>query len=746
MDPESAGPSEPGGGGALGRAGGLRWLRHGPRLLLHGPRLLLAGGLALLTIALFPEAPATQIPIYEVGAVATDNVIAPFAYDVPKTDAELQRERDDIVRATGPVFRHAPAALDTSLALLSGLSQAVAAAAAVRPQSLGVIESAARQFGVALSPEDAAYLASPVRAQRVFAAVRRVFDRWVAGGVAPSGSVDQLRGEILLRRGEQEVRLPVDSLLSFGQLISRARLLNPDPDSEAGTGVYLKVITSLFRPTITVDRTQTERRLEELRRSISVSKYSVRAGEKIVGEHEVVGREEHEKLRALQQRLGERGAQPRIRRAIGAIMFDLVILILLFVTLYLFRPQIYGHWRSVVVIAGLVALCVSAAALVSHMRPLRPELIPVTLAAVVISALWDQRISMVITTIITILIGAQAPFRGTNALFVNLVGGAVAALSVRAVTRRHQSYVWLVATGCAYLVAAIAIGLMLDQSAGVIGASAGHGALNALVSILLALLLLPIAEWFTGIETDLTLLEWSDLNRPLMQRLSLEAPGTFAHTMVIANLADAGCRAIGANGLLARVGAYYHDIGKLARPQYFVENQAKNRNPHDALGPDASADIIRAHVVEGLRLAEQFRLPHVLRAFITEHHGTGQIAYFLGKAVEKGEEFNPASYEYPGPIPRSAETAVVMLADGVEAATRVLNEPTPPRVREVIEHIVRQRLEQGQLREAPLTLRQVEIVKAEFARVLSGMYHSRIDYPRSSGGISAEFASTPPPR
>jgi putative nucleotidyltransferase with HDIG domain len=413
--------------------------------------------------------------------------------------------------------------------------------------------------------------------------------------------------------------------------------------------------------------------------------------------------------------------------------------------LRVFRPRIYAHWRSVVVLGALVALIVVAAALVSHMRPLRPELIPVTLAAIVVSALFDQRISIIVTMIVTILIGAQAPFRGTNALFVNLVGGAVAALSVRAVARRHQSYLWLLATGCAYLAAATAIGLMLDQSAGVIVVSAGHGALNALASILLALLLLPIAESYTGIETDLTLLEWSDLNRPLMQRLSLEAPGTFAHTMVIANLADAACRAVGANALLARVGAYYHDIGKLGAPQYFVENQARDRNPHDALQPDRSARIIRAHVEEGLKLAEQYRLPRALRAFITEHHGTGQISYFLGKAMENGVDVDAKGFEYPGPVPRSVETAVVMLADGVEAATRVLNEPTPPRVREVIEHIVKQRLEQGQLREAPLTLQQLELVKEEFARVLNGMYHSRIDYPRSSGGITAEFASTENP-
>jgi putative nucleotidyltransferase with HDIG domain len=709
----------------------------------HGPRLLLAVALALLTYALFPEAPATEVPIYEVGAVATDNVIAPYAFDVPKTEAELQKERDDMARAAEPIFRLTPEGLDTARTLLDRFESAVANASSIRPANIAPIERTARAYGVAITPDEAAYLQPPQRRERLFAAVRRVFDRWVAGGVVAAGVVDQLRGEVLLRRGADEHRLPVDSLLSFGQLISRARLLNPDPQSEVGTALYLKIITSFFRPTITLDRALTDRRREELRRSVPLSKYSVRAGEKIVGEHEVVGRDVHEKLRALQQTLGERrGAEPRIRRAFGAILFDLLILVLLGVTLRIFRPKIYARWRAVVVLAVLVSIIVVAAALVSHMRPLRPELIPVTLAAVVVSALFDQRISMLVTMIVTILIGAQAPFRGTNALFVNLVGGAVAALSVRAVTRRQQSYVWLIATGSAYLAAAIAIGLMLDQSAGVIVASAGHGALNALASILLAFLVLPLAESYTGIETDLTLLEWSDLNRPLMRRLSLEAPGTFAHTMVIANLAEAACRAIGANTLLARVGAYYHDIGKLSRPQFFVENQARDRNPHEDLGPDASAEIILAHVNEGLRLANEYQVPRALRAFITEHHGTGEISYFLDKARENGAQVNPTDFVYPGPTPRSAETAVVMLADGVEAATRVLSEPTPHRVREVIEHIVRQRLEQGQLRDASLTLRQLEIIKDEFARVLSGTYHTRIDYPSASGGITAEFAST----
>jgi cyclic-di-AMP phosphodiesterase PgpH len=259
-----------------------------------------------------------------------------------------------------------------------------------------------------------------------------------------------------------------------------------------------------------------------------------------------------------------------------------------------------------------------------------------------------------------------------------------------------------------------------------------RAAATSVVSVIAAMLFVPFAERLTGRETHLTLLEWGDLHHPLLQRLSLEAPGTYNHTIALANLADAACRAIGANALLARVGAYYHDIGKLAKPQYFVENQPRGRNPHDKLKPDTSASIIRSHVHAGIELANEVRLPAAIRAFIKEHHGTGTISYFLERARgPDGHVPNEAEFVNPGPIPQTAETAVVMLADGVEAIARTLAEPTPERLREVIDRVVQQRLEQGQLREAPITLRQLSIVKREFARVLGGMYHARVEYPKT---------------
>ena len=209
----------------------------------------------------------------------------------------------------------------------------------------------------------------------------------------------------------------------------------------------------------------------------------------------------------------------------------------------------------------------------------------------------------------------------------------------------------------------------------------------------------------------------------------------------MANLSERACDAIGADGLLARVGCYYHDIGKLQKPLHFVENQGAGGNPHDRLPPDASATIIRNHVIEGLALADEHRLPHALKAFIPEHHGTAEITYFLDRARQNGEvpEESLSLYRYPGPRPRSVETAVCMLADGVEAALRVLAEPSPQKLRAAIDHVVNQRVESGQLDEAPLTLAQLNKVKETFVHTLSGMYHNRLDYPEGAGGITANW-------
>ena len=435
----------------------------------------------------------------------------------------------------------------------------------------------------------------------------------------------------------------------------------------------------------------------------------------------------------------DRGATTRgVLPLLGTLAINLLLVTGMWVVLRQLRPDVVQHGRALGFLGALVALVLGVAAVAMRVSPDAPELVPMAFAAIVVSALYDRRLGVLVVVCIAMLVAVQPAYRHSSALTIMLTGGATAALMVRPVGRRDQSYLWMFVTAAVMVVVLTLIGVARGLGQTEIVASLIRGVGATVVSVIAAVLCLPLAERWTGRETHLTLLEWGDLNRPLLQRLSLEAPGTYAHTIAIANLAEAACRAIGANAVLARVGAYYHDIGKLAKPQYFVENQPRGRNLHDKLKPQTSASIIRNHVREGLELADAERMPRSIRAFITEHHGTNTISFFLEKAREReGAVSNTGEYNYPGPVPQSIETAVVMLADGAEAATRALPDPTPDRIREVIETVVRQRLEQGQLRDAPLTLRQLTIVKQQFARVLGGMYHARIDYPTPALGIEA---------
>jgi putative nucleotidyltransferase with HDIG domain len=292
-------------------------------------------------------------------------------------------------------------------------------------------------------------------------------------------------------------------------------------------------------------------------------------------------------------------------------------------------------------------------------------------------------------------------------------------------------YVTVGLLACAYALGSIAAAVQLGWTETQLVESLFAGYVSAVVSVSLAMLLLPFAESATHRTTDLTLLELADPSRPLLRRLAVEAPGTWAHSVSMANLCESACTVIGANGLLARVGCYYHDIGKLGRPLYFVENQSPGNNPHDHLVPEESAGIIRGHVTEGMQLADAARLPDSVAAFIPEHHGTSEIRYFLHRASEgrNPADVDTAAYRYPGPRPRSRETAVVMLADSVEAVVRTLKNPGPESVRAAINEMVGQRIASGQLDDAPLTLRDLDAVREEFARVLTSQYHTRVEYP-----------------
>jgi len=261
--------------------------------------------------------------------------------------------------------------------------------------------------------------------------------------------------------------------------------------------------------------------------------------------------------------------------------------------------------------------------------------------------------------------------------------------------------------------------------------------LNGIASSIVVLGILPIFEYLFKTVTNISLLELADFNHPLLQRLILEAPGTYHHSIVVGNLSEAACQAIGANALLARIGAYYHDIGKLQKPEYFSENQAIEQSKHDSLSPTISKMVIMHHVKEGVELARKSKLNALLIDFILQHHGTSLVYYFYCRALEnqeKGQEIKEEGFRYPGPKPKTKETAIVLLADSVEAAARSLKEATPANIEEVVHKIINNKFIDGQLDECDLTLKDLERIASIFIRILSGIYHNRIIYPEIAKG------------
>jgi len=256
--------------------------------------------------------------------------------------------------------------------------------------------------------------------------------------------------------------------------------------------------------------------------------------------------------------------------------------------------------------------------------------------------------------------------------------------------------------------------------------------LNGIVCGIIVLGVLPVFEYLFAIVTNISLLELADFNHPLLQKMILEAPGTYHHSLIVGNLSEAACTAVGANALLARIGAYYHDIGKIEKPGYFSENQNLELNKHDVLSPTISKMVIINHVKDGVELAKKYKLNARLIDFIQQHHGNSLVYYFYRRALENLEEDQAIleeGFRYPGPKPSSKETAIVLLADSVEAATRAMREPNPAKIEELVHKIINNKFIDGQLDECELTLKDLEKISAVFIRILGGIYHSRVSYP-----------------
>ncbi|KPK39607.1 MAG: hypothetical protein AMJ78_08250 [Omnitrophica WOR_2 bacterium SM23_29] len=413
---------------------------------------------------------------------------------------------------------------------------------------------------------------------------------------------------------------------------------------------------------------------------------------------------------------------------IGLVVFALVIITSFYFAYY--EPKIYSNDRHLLLISFiLIALTATGKAISLSKAP--NYLIPIASGPMIIALLLGARPAIVIAITLSFLTGLLVGGKFDLAL-IFLVGSIVGIYAIKGTRRRSRLLTAGVLTGIANSLCVIGLGILNNLESEIILSNSSFVLLNGIIVGIFLTGTLHLFESLFQITTNITLLELADPNNPLLKELILKAPGTYHHSLIVGNLAEAACETIGANGLLARVGAYYHDIGKVEKAEYFVENQPIMESQHDKLAPSMSSLIIISHVKEGLEKAKKAGLNRALIDFIEQHHGTGLIHYFYQRALESVEDLDKLEeqgFRYPGPKPQTKETAIVHLADSVEAASRTLKKPTPTNLEELVRRIINNKFIDGQLDECELTLKDLNVIAATFAKVLTGVYHARIEYP-----------------
>ncbi|NLB91578.1 MAG: HDIG domain-containing protein [Clostridiales bacterium] len=499
------------------------------------------------------------------------------------------------------------------------------------------------------------------------------------------------------------------------------------------TGILLYVITPVLRtvvlPNFVIDEDSTQQLKQTAMDAVDPVIYT--QGQNIVVAGERVEKNQLEMLRSLGL-LSDR--KINVANYIGAVLLTVMSVVIGLILLRLLLPSTLGNIKKMSVF--MLVLVVTVGITIVFMN-LNKSIIPIYMGALLLTSLLGNRAGIIGNIVLSFLIsliiaGGNASYSSEviKALLTSLTGGTIAVFVLRSKPQRVRVLLCGLCAALSDLIMVFAIGLMINNDIRIVVQNGLYYATGGIVGAILALALQPIFELVFNLATPSKLLELANPKQPLLRRLLLEAPGTYYHSIVVANLAEAAADAIGANGVLARAGAYFHDVGKLKRPAYFKENQ-HGSNPHDQMDPYMSAAIIMAHTRDGFALTKQHRLPEEIQEITLEHHGDTLIGYFYHKATKqmKEETIDENEFRYGGPRPRSKESAIIMLADTVEAAVRSMSDPNAERIRKFILELVRGKIADGQLSDSPLTLRDIDIICDSFIKVLAGVYHERVEYP-----------------
>jgi putative nucleotidyltransferase with HDIG domain len=535
--------------------------------------------------------------------------------------------------------------------------------------------------------------------------------------IAPTRNYNDI--EAAWKKNREEVNLLYDSELDIKSTLS------------------YELINEFTKPNILFDKDLTESRQKERLDKVSRFQGTVLANELIVDTNNRITESVLLKLKSLQleseRRLGYERAADKFREYLGAFFVVSILLFLLFSFFYIYRNEYFNESKLLLLIGLLMYLIVFFSwIIVSYQLP--TYIIPIAMFSILLTVLLDTTVSLISSTIlillVSLLIGNDLDFA-----IVQFFISFIAILSVRKLRKRRQIITTMLTLVFCSLFVFFSVMLFkgidfLDYNYSTVG----YLALSSFLCPILAFGLVPLFESFFGITTDLSLIELLDYDQPLLKKLMEDAPGTHTHSVKVGTLAESCANAIGARALLCRVGSYYHDIGKIKKPEYYAENQT-GENKHDSITPHMSAKILKQHVTDGLSLADEYGLPNIVKDFIETHHAKNRMEFFYKKALENDSKVDENEFRYPGPKPSSKETGIVMLAEAIEAQANSLKNPTLEKFEAMIDKAIRSRLEDGQLDECPLTMEDLQKIKGRrdgkhgLLPVLSGLYHSRPEYP-----------------
>lgn len=659
----------------------------------------------VILITLFPREGKFKYEFQRGKPWQHDDLIAPFDFAILKPQAELRSERNKAISESYLFFR-----VDDTIA-----------------------EAAKRDFVARFENESPKQFA-PAERDAFKKVALTLLDTIYSRGIIEMPPDMQQKDpgfKIALVQNNIAKIVPTGSLLS----ISKANdfiLQHASEKLGANGKVIIPILQSLLMHNVTYDEDLTATQRKQALADISITRGMVQKGERIIAEGELVNEPKFQQLESLRLEFESQSGSGYNFKMImlGRLILIAMALLVFGLFLYTFRHEIYSENRNIVLLLMLITIMVTVTTFVMNIGVTYIMAVPICLVPIIVRTFYDTRLALIVHIITIIVLGFLVP-NSFEFLFMQLITGLITIISIVRLHHRSQFFFTSLMIMISYSVIYIGMTLMQDGSLEQISR---FNFLMFGISALLTLFSYPLIYLFErifGMITDVSLIELSDTNSKLLRELAITTPGTFQHSLIVSNIAEEAARAIGANALLARTGALYHDIGKMDMPMYYIENQTAGINPHDELSSEESARIITGHVIRGIERARLNKLPEAIIDFIRTHHGTRYTQYFYNKFKEENgdEPFDETPFRYRGPIPFSKETSILMMADSIEAASRSLKNPTEQAVSEMVERLIDNQMEGKQFRNSLLTLKDISTIKKIIKKKLLSIYHIRIEYP-----------------